>query len=59
MSWTGKSYPFTMQNLIKITIFQNDGTSRYFGLQLWELVHLLNLVCSFQGCVLFMCLIKL
>ena len=38
--------------------FQNDGTSRYFGLWLWKLVHLLNLVCSFQWCVLFVCLIN-
>ena len=28
--------------------FQNDGTSRYFGLWLWRWVYLLNLVCSFQ-----------
>ena len=35
------------------------GTSRVFGLWLWKLVHLLNLVCSFQWWVLFMCLIKL
>ena len=34
--------------------FENDGTSRYFGLRLCKLVHLLNLVCSFQWCVLFM-----
>ena len=39
--------------------FRNDGTSRYFGLWLWKLVHLLNLVSSFQWCILFMCLIKL
>ena len=28
--------------------FQIDGTSRYFGVWLWHLVHLLSLVCSFQ-----------
>ena len=38
--------------------FQNDSTSRYFGLWLSKLVHLLNLF-FFQWGVLFMCLIKL
>ena len=33
--------------------------ARYFGLWLWKLVHSLNLVCSFQWCVLFMYFIKL
>ena len=32
----------------------NFQTSQYFGLSLWKLVHSLNLVCSFQCCVLFM-----
>ena len=39
--------------------FQIDGASRYFGVWLWQLVHLLILVCSFQWCVLFLCLAKL
>ena len=39
--------------------FQIYGASRYFGLWLWQLVHLLILVCSFQWCVLFLCLAKL
>ena len=35
--------------------YQRGGQpfSRYFGLWLWKLVHLLNLVCSSQWCVLF------
>ena len=36
-----------------------DDASRYFGVWLWQLVHLLILVCSFQWCVLFLCLAKL
>ena len=44
----------TNLNLIKII----DGASRYFGVWLWQLVHLLILVCSFQWPVLF-CLAKL
>ena len=39
--------------------FQIDDASRYFGVWLWELVYLLILVCSFQWCVLFLCLAKL
>ena len=39
--------------------FQKDCASRYFGVWLWQLVHLLILVCSFQCCVLFLCLAKL
>ena len=39
--------------------FQIDGASRYFGVWLWQLVHFLILVCSFQWCVLFVCLAKL
>ena len=42
--------------------FQIDGASRYFGVLLCQLGHLLNkiLVCrSFQCCVLFLCLAKL
>ena len=38
--------------------FQIDGTSWYFGVWLWQLVHLLLLVYSFQWCVLFLCLAK-
>ena len=38
--------------------FQNDSTSQCFGLWLCKSVHLLNLVCSFQWCVLFMRLVK-
>ena len=38
--------------------FQIDGASRYFGVWLWQLVHLLILVCSFQWYVLFSCLTK-
>ena len=39
--------------------FHIDGTSRYFGVWLWQLVHLLILVCSFQWSVLFLYLAKL
>ena len=39
--------------------FQIDGASRYFGVWVWQLVHLLILVCSFQWCVLFLCLARL
>ena len=39
--------------------FQIDGGSQYFGVWVWQLVHLLILVCSFQWCVLFLCLTKL
>ena len=39
--------------------FQIDGASQYFGVWVWQLVHLLILVCSFQWCVLFLCLAKL
>ena len=39
--------------------FQIDGASRYFGVWVWQLVHLLILVFSFQWCVLFLCLAKL
>ena len=52
MSWTGIPCRFTIQNLLKITIFKImalHGTLVW----LWKLVHLLNLVCSFQWCVLF------
>ena len=38
--------------------FQIDGASRYFGVWVWQLVHLLILVCSFQWCVLFLSLAK-
>ena len=38
--------------------FQIDGASRYLDVWLWQLVHLLILVCSFQWCVLFSCLTK-
>ena len=33
-------------------IFQIDGSSRYFSVWVWQLVHLLILVCSFHWCVL-------
>ena len=39
--------------------FQIDGASWYFGVWVWQLVHLLTLVCSFQWCVLFLSLAKL
>ena len=39
--------------------FQIDGTLWYFGVWVWQLVHVLILVCSFQWCVLFLCLVKL
>ena len=38
--------------------FQIDGALQYFGVWLWQLVHLLLLVYSFQWCVLFLCLAK-
>ena len=50
MSWM-EGLPIHHTNPYKSYHFQNDGTSRYFGLWLWKLVHLLNLVCSFQWCV--------
>ena len=31
--WTDKTYPLTIQNLLKLH-FQNDGTLQYFGLRL-------------------------
>ena len=48
-----------IQNLIIIAFFQIDGASRYFGVWVWQLVHLLILVCSFPWCVLFLCLANL
>ena len=39
--------------------FQIDGTSRYFGVWVWQLVYLLMLLFSFQWCVLFLCLVRL
>ena len=39
--------------------FPIDDASRYFGVWVWQLVRLLILVCSFQWCVLFFCLVKL
>ena len=59
MSWTVKPCPLTIQILIKITIFETMVQSQYFGLWLWKLLHLLNLVCFFQWCVLFMSVIEL
>ena len=48
----------TIQNLIKMTIFK---IMVLCGILVCDckLVHLLNLVSSFQWCVLFMCLVKL
>ena len=39
--------------------FQIDVALRYFGVWIWQLVHLLILVYSFQWCVLFLCLVNL
>ena len=57
----GHALPVHQTNPYKNYNCQNhDGTLRYIGLWLWKLVHfILNFVCSFQWCVLFMCLIKL
>ena len=49
MSWTGKPRPFT----INLTL-QNLQFSKWRHFMVLWLVHLLNLVCSFQRCVLFM-----
>ena len=57
-NWTNKACLFAIQNLIT-WIEISLHASRYFGVWLWQLVHLLILVCSFQWCVLFLCLAKL
>ena len=59
--WTGKACPFSssaIQNLIIITIFKLMALHNTL-VYLWQLVHLLILVCSFQWWVLFLCLAKL
>ena len=45
-----QALPIHHTNPYKNYNFQNEGTSRYFGLWLRKLVHLLNLVCSIQWC---------
>ena len=47
------------RTLLNSTNFQIDGASQYFGVWLWKLVQLLLLVCSFQWCVLILCLAKI
>ena len=39
------------RTFIKNYNFQIDGISQFFGVWVWQLVHLLILVCSFQWCV--------
>ena len=51
MSWTGKPCRFTIQILIKK--FKMMALHSILVCD-WKLVHLLNLVCSFPCCVLFM-----
>ena len=45
----GQALPAHHTNPYKNYNFQNDGTSRYFGLWLWKLMHLLDFVCSSSG----------
>ena len=54
----GQGFPVHLK-LYNNRNFQIDGASRCFGIWVWQLVHLLILVCSFQRCVLFLCLAKL
>ena len=44
----GQALPVHHTKPYKNYNFQNDGTSWYFGLWLWKLVYLLDVVCSFQ-----------
>ena len=51
----GQGLPVRNTEPYKNCNFENDGASRYFGVCLWHLVHLLTLACSFQWYVLFLC----